>query len=77
MVCWIHNVTNIPGIILNLSSLLLSAGDPAQIHPFLAEINKDRRSSIDGDIDTGAAALHLAVRCGTGKSLLEHHKRGL
>ena len=42
-------------------------GDPTVIHPFLAEIGKDRRKSVDGDIDTGAAALHLAVRCGSGK----------
>ena len=41
-------------------------GDPTAIHPFLAEISKDRRKSVDGDIDTGAAALHLAVRCGSG-----------
>ncbi|KAJ7674024.1 Oxysterol-binding protein-domain-containing protein [Mycena polygramma] len=56
---------------------LLSAlrnGDPALIHPFLAEIGKEKRKStsaaatsdgVDGDgaIDTGAAALHLAIRC--------------
>jgi hypothetical protein len=41
-------------------------GDPTAIHPFLAEISKDRRKSVDGDIDTGAAALHLSVRCGSG-----------
>ena len=46
-------------------------GDPASIHPFLAEIGKDRRKSVDGstDLDTGAAALHLAVRCASGKFL--------
>ncbi|KAF9471861.1 hypothetical protein BDN70DRAFT_887641 [Pholiota conissans] len=43
----------------------LRSGDPAAIHPFLAEIGKDKRKSVDGDIDTGAAALHLAVRCGS------------
>ncbi|KAJ7770761.1 hypothetical protein B0H16DRAFT_1365216, partial [Mycena metata] len=64
---------------------LLSAlrnGDPALIHPFLAEIGKEKRKSADpripgtsrmsasanasddaGSIDTGAAALHLAIRC--------------
>ncbi|KAJ7929621.1 Oxysterol-binding protein-domain-containing protein [Mycena leptocephala] len=62
---------------------LLSAlrnGDPALIHPFLAEIGKEKRKSSDlragatgstngskdsgaSDIDTGAAALHLAIRC--------------
>lgn len=46
-------------------------GDPALIHPFLAEIGKDRRKSNENDtttnLDTGAAALHLAVRCGSGE----------
>jgi hypothetical protein len=41
-------------------------GDPALIHPFLTEIGKERRSSIDGDLNTGAAALHLAIRCASG-----------
>lgn len=44
-------------------------GEPALIHPFLAEIGKDRRKSSDGDIDTGAAALHLAIRCGSCECL--------
>ena len=43
------------------------SGDPAAIHPFLAEIGKDRRKSSEGEIDTGAAALHLAVRCASGE----------
>lgn len=47
----------------------LPLGDPALIHPFLAEIGKDRRKSTEDDLDTGAAALHLAVRCGSGASL--------
>ncbi|TRM63799.1 Oxysterol-binding protein-domain-containing protein [Schizophyllum amplum] len=59
---------------------LLSAirsGDPALIHPFLAEIGKDRRKSAekDSDFDTGAAALHLAVRCASVETvglLLSH-----
>ena len=38
-------------------------GDPARIHPFLADISKDRRTSSESDIDLGAAALHLAIRC--------------
>ncbi|KAF7368671.1 Oxysterol-binding protein [Mycena venus] len=55
---------------------LLSAlrnGDPALIHPFLAEIGKEKRKSADqqrssgggvsSNLDTGAAALHLAIRC--------------
>lgn len=45
--------------------LICILGDPVAIHPFLAEINKERRNSVDGDLDTGAAALHLAVRCGS------------
>ncbi|KIJ64051.1 hypothetical protein HYDPIDRAFT_112576 [Hydnomerulius pinastri MD-312] len=57
---------------------LLSAlrnGDPALIHPFLAEIGKERRRSVDGDLNTGAAALHLAIRCAsvdTVQLLLSH-----
>ncbi|KAF7378136.1 Oxysterol-binding protein [Mycena sanguinolenta] len=69
---------------------LLSAlrnGDPTLIHPFLAEIGKEKRKSAgpatgtlgpstsgnnnnvngrtseNNDLDTGAAALHLAIRC--------------
>ncbi|KAI0686265.1 hypothetical protein BC835DRAFT_474072 [Cytidiella melzeri] len=38
-------------------------GDPAQIHPFLTEIGRDRRSSGENPTDLGAAALHLAIRC--------------
>ncbi|KAF4610323.1 hypothetical protein D9613_010281 [Agrocybe pediades] len=55
----------------------LRNGDPAVIHPFLAEISKDKRNSGDGsDIDTAAAALHLAVRCGSVQtvSLLLQHR---
>ncbi|PPR03697.1 hypothetical protein CVT24_007418 [Panaeolus cyanescens] len=66
--------TNEPLYQVKLLSALRS-GDPAQIHPFLAEINKDKRKSIDGDVDTGAAALHLAVRCGSAATvqlLLSH-----
>ncbi|KAG7449557.1 uncharacterized protein BT62DRAFT_985148 [Guyanagaster necrorhizus] len=43
----------------------LRSGDPALIHPFLAEIGKDKRKSAEQNFDTGAAALHLAVRCGS------------
>ncbi|PPQ96099.1 hypothetical protein CVT26_004731 [Gymnopilus dilepis] len=53
----------------------LRSGDPAAIHPFLAEITKDKRKSVDGDLDTGAAALHLAIRCGSVQTvalLLSH-----
>lgn len=46
--------------------LIRFLGDPAAIHPFLVEINKDRQKSVDGAVDTGAAALHLAIRCGSG-----------
>ena len=38
-------------------------GDPAIIHPFLADFGRDRRSSAAGDVDLGATALHLAIRC--------------
>ncbi|KIP04311.1 hypothetical protein PHLGIDRAFT_93663 [Phlebiopsis gigantea 11061_1 CR5-6] len=41
----------------------LRSGDPAQIHPFLTDIGRDRRQSAEGDVDLGAAALHLAIRC--------------
>ncbi|KAJ7143846.1 Oxysterol-binding protein-domain-containing protein [Mycena epipterygia] len=54
----------------------LRSGDPALIHPFLAEIGKEKRKSSDqrsvgsrapdstnASLDTGAAALHLAIRC--------------
>ncbi|KII83915.1 hypothetical protein PLICRDRAFT_702189 [Plicaturopsis crispa FD-325 SS-3] len=41
----------------------LRSGDPALIHPFLTEIGKDRRKSAEGEVDVGAAALHLAIRC--------------
>ncbi|KAH7920399.1 hypothetical protein BV22DRAFT_1039916 [Leucogyrophana mollusca] len=53
----------------------LRSGDPALIHPFLAEIGKERRKSVDGDLNTGAAALHLAVRCASAETvqlLLSH-----
>ncbi|KAG6333241.1 hypothetical protein ID866_5849 [Astraeus odoratus] len=53
----------------------LRSGDPALIHPFLTEINKERRGSLDGDLNTGAAALHLAIRCAsvdTVQLLLSH-----
>lgn len=43
-------------------------GDPAVIHPFLAEIGKDKRTSSEGTLDTGSAALHLAIRCASGAS---------
>ncbi|KIJ28907.1 hypothetical protein M422DRAFT_784466 [Sphaerobolus stellatus SS14] len=41
----------------------LRSGDPALIHPILTEISRDRGKSIDGSVDLGAAALHLAIRC--------------
>ncbi|TFK33757.1 Oxysterol-binding protein-domain-containing protein [Crucibulum laeve] len=53
----------------------LRSGDPALIHPFIAEIGKDRRKSVEGDLDTGAAALHLAIRCASVQTvalLLSH-----
>ncbi|KAG6906987.1 hypothetical protein DXG01_011063 [Tephrocybe rancida] len=66
----------------------LRDGDPALIHSFLAEIGKDKRASTStsssstpspiattSDLDTGAAALHLAIRCATAPTvalLLSH-----
>ena len=47
--------------------LIKCPGDPAAIHPFLVEISKDKQKSTDGTVDTGAAALHLAIRCGSGQ----------
>ena len=47
--------------------LIKCSGDPAAIHPFLVEISKDKQKSADGSVDTGAAALHLAIRCGSGQ----------
>ncbi|KAI0668755.1 Oxysterol-binding protein-domain-containing protein [Trametes maxima] len=54
----------------------LRSGDPARIHPFLADINKDRRTSSESDVDLGAAALHLAIRCASCDtiSLLLSHR---
>ncbi|KAJ7617400.1 Oxysterol-binding protein-domain-containing protein [Roridomyces roridus] len=69
----------------------LRSGDPALIHPFLTEIGKEKRrsntanSSKHGvsasitsseDLDTGAAALHLAIRCASPEtiSLLLSHR---
>ncbi|KAI0032949.1 Oxysterol-binding protein-domain-containing protein [Vararia minispora EC-137] len=54
----------------------LRSGDPALIHPFLAEISYDRRaSSSDHDASAGPAALHLAIRCASAETvalLLSH-----
>ncbi|EKM77467.1 hypothetical protein AGABI1DRAFT_76921 [Agaricus bisporus var. burnettii JB137-S8] len=44
----------------------LRSGDPARIHPFLAEIGKDRSVS---SLDCSAAALHLAVRCASTETV--------
>ncbi|KZV69891.1 hypothetical protein PENSPDRAFT_608176 [Peniophora sp. CONT] len=55
----------------------LRSGDPARIHPFLAEISQERRASQDSGLnsDAGAGALHLAIRCAsvdTVRLLLSH-----
>ncbi|KAF9005365.1 hypothetical protein BDZ89DRAFT_584190 [Hymenopellis radicata] len=53
----------------------LRSGDPAVIHPFLAEIGKDKRKSSEGILDTGSAALHLSIRCASASTvalLLSH-----
>ncbi|KAI0653811.1 Oxysterol-binding protein-domain-containing protein [Cubamyces menziesii] len=54
----------------------LRSGDPARIHPFLTDISKDRRTSSESDVDLGAAALHLAIRCASCDtiSLLLSHR---
>ncbi|KAI0641225.1 Oxysterol-binding protein-domain-containing protein [Trametes meyenii] len=54
----------------------LRSGDPARIHPFLADISRDRRTSSESDVDLGAAALHLAIRCASCDtiSLLLSHR---
>ncbi|EJF58501.1 Oxysterol-binding protein-domain-containing protein [Dichomitus squalens] len=55
----------------------LRSGDPARIHPFLADFTKDRRTSSDAnEVDLGAAALHLAIRCATCETvaLLLNHR---
>lgn len=57
---WLHGMANSWMLMRHL------LGDPALIHPFLTEIGKERRNSIDGDLNTGAAALHLAIRCASG-----------
>ncbi|KAI0268137.1 Oxysterol-binding protein-domain-containing protein [Gloeopeniophorella convolvens] len=53
----------------------LRSGNPSLIHPFLAEIGRERRKSREGAADPGAAALHLAIRCAsidTVSLLLSH-----
>lgn len=44
-------------------------GDPALIHPFITEISRNGRKTSDGEIDVGAAALHLAIRCASCQSI--------
>lgn len=45
----------------------IDPGDPAVIHPFLADLGKERsrrsQDSSSSNIDLGALALHLAIRC--------------
>ncbi|KAK7688362.1 hypothetical protein QCA50_008734 [Cerrena zonata] len=44
---------------------VLRSGDPANLHPFLTELSKGSRTSIDNsENDLATTALHLAVRCG-------------
>ncbi|KAI5119210.1 hypothetical protein M0805_007721 [Coniferiporia weirii] len=53
----------------------LRNGDAALIHQLLAEIGKYKRKNADDDVDIGAAALHLAIRCAsceTVELLLSH-----
>ncbi|KAG8956889.1 hypothetical protein FRC03_010734 [Tulasnella sp. 419] len=39
----------------------LRSGDPAELHPFLAEIGRKKDADADGEL--AAATLHLAIRC--------------
>ncbi|KAH8111175.1 Oxysterol-binding protein-domain-containing protein [Phellopilus nigrolimitatus] len=53
----------------------LRNGDAPVIHQLLAEIGKDKRRSAEEDVDLGAAALHLAIRCASCETvglLLSH-----
>ena len=45
----------------HLISTLL--GDPKTIHHILSEISKEKHKTTDDEVDIGAAALHLAIRC--------------
>ncbi|KAI0053692.1 hypothetical protein FA95DRAFT_1579337 [Auriscalpium vulgare] len=65
----LHPGTTEPLYQVKLLSALRS-GDPAVIHPFLAEIGKERRRSQDSNTDVGAAALHLAIRCASTDTVL-------
>ena len=52
----------------------LRDGDPALIHPFLAQIARESRPPAD-NLDPAAAALHLAIRCASPSTvnlLLSH-----
>lgn len=50
----------------------LRSGDPTLIQPFLDEISRTKsdtggQDDVSEDYDMGAAALHLAIRCASGK----------
>ncbi|KDQ23149.1 hypothetical protein PLEOSDRAFT_35466 [Pleurotus ostreatus PC15] len=50
----------------------LRSGDPALIHPFLSEISKDSKDTslaTSDALNTGAAALHLAIRCASSETV--------
>ena len=45
------------------------SGDPNTIHHILSEISKDKHKTSDDEVDIGAAALHLAIRCASSALL--------
>lgn len=50
----------------------LRSGDPALIHPFLAEIGRSKKDTEGNEtpIDLAATTLHLAIRCASCKSFV-------
>ena len=41
----------------------MALGDASLISQLLTEISKEKRKASENDVDIGAAALHLAIRC--------------
>ena len=58
---------------LNPTVPYIYPGDPAIIHPFLADLGKERsrrsQDSSSSNTDLGALALHLAIRCASSAFL--------
>lgn len=53
----------------------INKGEPALIHPFLTEISRDRGKASDSNVNLGAAALHLAIRCASCTLLFCSNRR--